>query len=861
MKQLYTLVAALALSLGLVSQTTQTFNYTGAVQTFTVPTCVTSITVDCKGAQGGATGGNGGRVTCVLPVTPGDILYIYVGGQGGGYISQSPGGFNGGGNAGICNVQYFGAGGGGASDIRLNSTSLNSRVVVAGGGGGSHQINSTNNAGAGGGLVGGNVTSTGNGCIATYATGGTQSAGGNPATATMSCCFFTPVPGGSFGVGGNGAGPSNNCNNGDGGAGGGGGWYGGGGGGTYSSGGGGSSYTAVNVTSVVHTQGFQAGNGQVIITYTAGTPPAQPGAITGSTSVCAGTTGNYSISAVPLATSYTWTVPPGAIINSGQGTTSINVTFGTTPGNISVTAYSNPSCGSPVRTQAITVNANPVVALGSDVTQCGGTVLLDAGNPGSTFLWSNSSTTQTITASTSGTYSVTVTNVNGCTGTDAINVTINTPPTVALGNDITQCGGTAVLNAGNPGASYLWSNSATTQTITVGTSGMYSVVVTDANGCTGTDVISVTFNTPPVVALGSDITQCGGTALLDAGNPGASYLWSNSSTTQTITVSNTGTYAVTVTDANGCTGTDVINVTINSLPTVALGPDTATCSTFMLDAGNPGASYLWSNASTTQTVNVGPGTYSVVVTDANGCTGTDVVVIAQGTAPTVDLGPDIVQCGGTVLLDANNPGAGYLWSTGATTQTITVSTTSSYTVTVTDPSGCTGTDVIAVTINQLPTVTLNIPVTTVCVNWPAFALTGGSPSSGTYSGPGVSSGNFNPAVAGVGNQTITYTYTDGNNCTDTAQQVIVVSACTGIDENILSSLVNVYPNPSRSSLTIECEVMIESVSIFNALGEKVTEWKINDKTFNGNVTSLTSGVYLIKILTEKGTILKKIVKE
>jgi hypothetical protein len=296
---------------------TATFNYTGSMQTFTVPAGVTSISVDARGAQGGAGGGLGGRVTCNYAVTPGDVLNIYVGGQGGAQVSNSPGGYNGGGNAGPCNVQYPGSGGGGASDIRLNGTALANRIVVAGGGGGSHPIN--NNPGAGGGLTGGNVTSTGNGCISTYATGGTQSAGGLSATATSACCSFVATAPAALGVGANGAGPSPNCNNGDGGAGGGGGYYGGGSGGTYSAGGGGSSYTGSGATAVVHTQGFNSGNGLLTITY------SSPSAVVWSpSSTLSSSTILNPIASPTSTTTYTVTTTVNGCSNSSTTTVTVN---------------------------------------------------------------------------------------------------------------------------------------------------------------------------------------------------------------------------------------------------------------------------------------------------------------------------------------------------------------------------------------------------------------------------------------------------------------------------------------------------------------------------------------------------------
>ena len=162
MKKIFTLLFLFS-ALASQAQTTQTFNYTGSQQMFTVPPCVTSLTIDVKGAQGGnvgtASGGLGGRVQATMTVTPGDVLYIYVGGAGITSLNSPSGGFNGGGgtfsysNDGICGTAGTG---GGASDIRLNGTTLNDRVAVGGGGGGAGGYavgNQTYGGGNGGTLI------------------------------------------------------------------------------------------------------------------------------------------------------------------------------------------------------------------------------------------------------------------------------------------------------------------------------------------------------------------------------------------------------------------------------------------------------------------------------------------------------------------------------------------------------------------------------------------------------------------------------------------------------------------------------------------------------------------------------------
>jgi Glycine rich protein/PKD-like domain/Secretion system C-terminal sorting domain len=629
MRKIFTfLFICAAYTIGL-AQTSVTFNYTGAVQTFTVPACVTSITVDAMGAKAGNNGsfvgGNGGRVQATVPVTPGEVLQILVGQLGVSTSTSNPAVYNGGGGV----FSYVSGGtagtGGGATDIRRSPYSLNDRLVVSGGGGGGGYVNI---GGHGGGLVGQSGVP--------YSTfpnsggqGGTQSAGGAAGVACCSCPTYTTA--GTLGQGGNGAG------DGAGGGGGGGGYY-GGGGSCFAGGGGGSSYTAPGVTGVTHTQGFNTGAGQVIITYsTSGGAPAQPAGINGVIGFCSGDNASFSVMPVIGATSYTWTVPPGSTINSGQGTSNIAVTLGSTPGNISVTA--NNSCGSSAPfTAFIAITPTPTVTVtsGNGAICAGGSYTLTASGANS-FIWMPGNLSgSSVVVSPSGTTTYTVTgSTNSCVGTNTVTVTVNPLPSVSLGADITQCGGTATLNASNAGSSYLWSNGNTTQTITVNSSGTYSVTVTNGNNCSASDNIVVIINPVPLVSLGADITQCGGTATLNASNAGSSYLWSNGNTTQTITVNSSGSYSVAVTDSNGCSASDTAVVTINTLPVVvAGGVPSIICQTnaSITLAGVP-AGGIWSGPGVIGN-NFDPGAAGIGLqdliynyTDSNGCSGADTATV------------------------------------------------------------------------------------------------------------------------------------------------------------------------------------------------------------------------------------------
>ena len=252
------------------SWTAKTTTYsTPGYHAWVVPTGVTSINVDVQGATGGTSStaynraGYGGRVTGNYPVTAGQVLYIYVGGAGTtGSLAVAAGGYNGGGN-GEANLTYGGGGGGGASDIRLNGTSLTSRIFVAGGGGGAGMYNASGSNKERGGDGGGTTTGTGavageNGYYNSATTGG---GGGGTAAGGAGSTSFSPTGGtGISGTGGVGSSPNAS-------GGGGGGFY-GGGGGSNNGGGGGSNYASASANNVVHTRGYNSGgNGQVLITY------------------------------------------------------------------------------------------------------------------------------------------------------------------------------------------------------------------------------------------------------------------------------------------------------------------------------------------------------------------------------------------------------------------------------------------------------------------------------------------------------------------------------------------------------------------------------------------------------------------
>lgn len=384
------------------------------------------------------------------------------------------------------------------------------------------------------------------------------------------------------------------------------------------------------------------------------------------TSLCAGQT--LFLNAFESGATYLW--------STGATGSSITVS---TAGQYWVRLTSGPC------TESDTIQVNyipyPVTAL-SNLTICeNATAVLDAGTPATRYLWSTSDTTRLITVSAPGTYSVTVSNFQ-CSKTDsAVVQQIIFHP--SLGNDTSLCAGqTLTLNASQPGGSYLWSTGQTSPSITVSTAGQYWVRVT-VGPCAQADTMNVNYIPYPVIGLPVGVIICPqDSVVLNAVGPATSYLWSTSDTTQTITISSPGTYSVTASNFQ-CSATE--STIAQQVVFPGLGNDTSLCAgqTILLDVFYPGASYLWSTGATTSSLTVASaGQYFVKISFA-GCSRSDTIIVNYLAYPVINLATGVTICSGdTVILDAGSPATAYLWSTGATTQTISATSGGTYSVTV-----------------------------------------------------------------------------------------------------------------------------------------------------------------------------------
>ena len=523
-----------------------------------------------------------------------------------------------------------------------------------------------------------------------------------------------------------------------------------------------------------------------------------------------------------------------ATCNLANGSATVSVTGGTGPYTY---LWSDPGAQTsatatnlPANTYVVTVtdangcsqnlsvtignNAGPVATVfGSNNVSCFGnndgsaTVTVSGGTIPFTFLWSDGQTLPSATNLTAGTYTLTATDVNGCIASTSVTITQPTALSLAVSGINPSCAGacngtlTAVPAGGTTPYSYSWSpGGAATPAITSMCAGTYTVLITDANGCTIFNSYSlidpVSFSITTSVSNVACSGTCNGTATANpvTGTGPFTYLWSDVSmqTTQTATGLCAGTYTVTATDAGGCTTTATAVITSPATMSVAIttvGNNTcfAACDGFATAAVTGGSApyaYNWmpGGIAGASVNNLCAGTYTVTVTDANGCSAFTTVTITEPNALIATISSVNVTCFGacngsaTAVYSGGTGPYTFQWSPGfQTTPTITSICAGAQTLTVTDANGCitnTMATITEPTVLAVSTTTTNSSCG-VANGSACAAITGGVPPFSylwndpsiqtTICANGISAGVYNIAV------------TDGNGC--------VVNGTANVNDN------------------------------------------------------------------------------
>jgi Concanavalin A-like lectin/glucanases superfamily/SprB repeat/Secretion system C-terminal sorting domain len=415
--------------------------------------------------------------------------------------------------------------------------------------------------------------------------------------------------------------------------------------------------------------------------------------------------------------------------------------------------------------------------------------------------------------------------------------------------------------ASSPGGiTYDWSPGTPTGdgsvSISALSAGTWVCVATDPLGCTGTTSFTITEPAALAAASSASTVLCNGgssTVTVTASGGTSPYTGEGSY------IVTAGTYSYTVTDANGCTDTTSTTVTD---PAVLIATSSAT--TILCTGGTANITVVGSGGTAPYTgdgtFTVTAGTYSYTVTDTNGCIETTSITVTEPPvlSLTINSFSNPTSCGGSdgtidITITGGTPGYTYLWSNSATTEDVSGLSAGIYTCSILDSNTC-GTQLIVTLVDpNPPTITFGLTVDTLCSGDAAFTLTGESPAGGTFSGPGVTAGSFDPAAAGVGLHMITYTYTDSLGCTGSAVDSILVDICTDLSYHIsgVNPQVSIFPNPNNGAFTVITTAYADMM-IYDAQGKLVAAQKVQANVQN-QINIESSGMYLITIVAVDGS--------
>lgn len=560
-------------------------------------------------------------------------------------------------------------------------------------------------------------------------------------------------------------------------------------------------------------------------------------------------------------------------------------------------------------TQTITINptpAAPTITPGGPTTFCAGGSVTLTSSAATGNNWSNGATTQAITVTTSGTYTVNTT-AAGCTSPNSAgtaitinpldNATYTYPSNSICDASPNQTPTTSVTGAFSATPAGLVFVSTTTGEIDVAgsTAGSYSVTYTTSGACPATSNQTIVISgNPDATFTYAQTSYCtNGTDPNPVFGAGAS-AGSFSSTTGLVlngstgiinlASSSAGTYTVSnVIAANGScpASTETFSVTILATPTAAVsgggtqcGPGSFPVSIALTGSGPWDITYSDGTTPTTVSgVTVSPyivnatanGTFTVSNVTMAGCSaaGTGTASVLFNPNPAVTFTPLGNMCDNAspVTLVGTPAGGSFSGSAGVSGSTFDPSglTPGSITLTYnyTDANNCSGSASSTFTLNATPQVSLGA-FQDVCLQAAAFGLSGGLPAGGTYSGNGVAAGNFNPATAGAGTQTITYTVTE-NGCTDAISQTINVEDCAGIEEAAEFGL-EIYPNPASSVVVIKTgkDLTFSMISEDGKVVYPLSSLSMNTET-QLEVSHLAKGIYFLHFNNAQGSLVQKVI--
>ncbi|MBI3500826.1 MAG: T9SS type A sorting domain-containing protein [Bacteroidetes bacterium] len=511
-----------------------------------------------------------------------------------------------------------------------------------------------------------------------------------------------------------------------------------------------------------------------------------------------------------------------------------------------------------------------------------------------TYSWNTGGTTSAISTIAAGNYTVTVNDAGGCSKTATVTVTqptalVGTVTTITNASCNSMCNGKINVSASGatPPYTYVWTPSVSSTTTATGLcAGTYTIKISDSKGCSNTNTATVTQPTALTASLtsanASNVCTCDGSASISpsGGTPAYTYAWSpGGKTTSAVTGLCGGTtYSITVTDSKGCSLTNTVsilpapmNVSTTCISVSCNGLcDGSTAVT--ITGGNSPYTYSWSNGATTSSVSgLCAATYSLTITDADGCTKqTTCTINSPATLQVFSTNTSAVttacSCNGSMsanVIGGTTPYT-YLWSNGCTKSACTgLCSAGQYSVQVTDASGCTAIK-SPITVNgsaqfKIDSMTSYPATCSSCPNGSATVyVTTGMPTYTYAWSPG---GATTQTATGLVPGTYTICVTDANNCKKC--DTITVQNATGINAMSENNLLRVYPVPAKSQLFIELALPSPSsgeIRMYDMFGKEVYRSVSSSVAHSSiDVSSLGEGLYELRITTGEMTVTKKII--
>ncbi|WMJ72628.1 T9SS type A sorting domain-containing protein [Cytophagaceae bacterium ABcell3] len=510
----------------------------------------------------------------------------------------------------------------------------------------------------------------------------------------------------------------------------------------------------------------------------------------------------------------------------------------------------------------VTVSERPQIDAGEDLEVCAGEEITLTAIGGESYEWSGGVVNgEAFIPGSTTSYSVLGTDEHGCTDSSSVLVTVHERPEIDAGEDLEICAGEEVTLTARGGESYEWSGGISNGRpfVPVSTT-TYVVLGTDEHGCTDSSSVLVTVHERPEIYAGEDKAVCSGSEVVLTASGLDDFSWSGGIVDgEPFIPESTSIFVVTGTGVNGCSGADSVVVAVYELPNVFAGADVEVCAGEELTlAGSGAVTYDWEPAieDGVAFVPAESRVYIVSGTDENGCKGSDSLQVKVNDNPEVSAGDDVVVCAGQGVVLSGTGANIYSWSHNVVNnRAFLPQETRIYTVVGVDENGCSGTDEVVVEVNPAPNVALFIPVeiTTQCSDGSPIYMSGGSPSGGVFWGNGISGGVFNPSAADEGTHVISYTYTDENNCSASAEQEIKVEICTSVEKAEVVDFI-VYPNPSSGQVHIRSDEQL-SIKVFNSKGKLL---KYSEAVQYLSL-ELPSGLYFIHGHYNEKEVVKKLV--